>query len=130
MFDQVRGCREKILLPAGPPAHFDTAEARTAPLADAALWEALEAAPSMDADAVKRTKPLRARVEYGAVVGGPKSFAALARDLGVMDNEKAGVPRGAYRGVVEFRLGPTQVLLAPALPQVRAYMAGEEYRRV
>ena len=47
-----------------------------------------------------------------------------------MDNEKAGVPRGAYRGVVEFRLGPTTVYLAPPVAQVRSYIAGAEYARV
>ena len=45
---------------------------------------------------------------------------------------KAGerVPRAAYRGVVEFRRGPTVVYLAPPLDKVRAYIAGDEYARV
>jgi len=47
-----------------------------------------------------------------------------------MDNEKAGVPRGAYRGVVAFRRGPTKVLLAPPVAAVEAYIAGRDYARV
>ena len=66
----------------------------------------------------------------GVAARGPRSFPALAKKLGVMDNEKAGVPRGAYRGVVAFRRGPTTVFLAPHMEQIRAYMGGADYARV
>ena len=46
-----------------------------------------------------------------------------------MDNEKAGVPRGAYRGVVELWRGPVSVLPSPPLDRVRALAAGAAYAR-
>ena len=58
--------------------------------------------------------PAAARVAYSGVVRGPASFAAMAPHFGIMDNEKAGVPRTAYKGVVSFWLGETKVHLVPA----------------
>ena len=45
--------------------------------------------------------------------GTASDFENTARQLGLMDNIKAGVPRTAYRGVVSFWAGSTQVHLTP-----------------
>ena len=60
-------------------------------------------------------KPVR--VEYS----GQRGFEAAARRLGIMDNIKAGVPRGAYHGVVTVRLGPhkRKVHVAPPLREIQ-----------
>uniref|UniRef100_A0A673KK61 Alpha-1,3-mannosyl-glycoprotein 2-beta-N-acetylglucosaminyltransferase n=1 Tax=Sinocyclocheilus rhinocerous TaxID=307959 RepID=A0A673KK61_9TELE len=49
------------------------------------------------------------RVQYSS----PGSFKTLARNLGVMDDLKSGVPRAGYRGVVSFLLRGKRVYLAP-----------------
>ena len=49
-------------------------------------------------------------VEYS----GEREFEALARQLGVMFDFKAGVPRTAYMGVVSVWEGKTKVHVAPA----------------
>jgi alpha-1,3-mannosyl-glycoprotein beta-1,2-N-acetylglucosaminyltransferase len=41
------------------------------------------------------------------------AFEALAKQLGLMPELKAGVPRTAYRGVVTFRRGACRIFLAP-----------------
>ncbi|CAM9456335.1 unnamed protein product [Ectocarpus fasciculatus] len=48
-------------------------------------------------------------VEYGS----EGEFASLARQLGIMDDTKAQVPRTAYMGVVSLWVGETKVYLAP-----------------
>ncbi|CAM9974433.1 unnamed protein product [Ectocarpus sp. 4 AP-2014] len=48
-------------------------------------------------------------VEYGS----EREFASLARQLGIMDDTKAQVPRTAYMGVVFLWVGETKVYLAP-----------------
>ena len=119
-----------ILLAPGPPRPFDLRYA-TAEAADAKLLADLAAAPQADVAQIDGARPASARVVYdGVAAPGPRSFPALAKKLGVMDNEKAGVPRGAYRGVVAFRRGPTTVFLAPHMEQIRAYMGGADYARV
>ena len=45
----------------------------------------------------------------GVVSDGPGSFEDVARRVGVMDNIKARVPRGAYQGVVTCWHGNTKV---------------------
>ena len=119
-----------IVLHDGPPATFDVSRA-SREAADAALLADLRSAAALSVADIDARKPPLARVTYDGVADrGPRSFPALARKLGVMDNEKAGVPRGAYRGVVVFRRGPTKVLLAPADDKVRAYIDGADYARV
>ncbi|NP_956970.1 alpha-1,3-mannosyl-glycoprotein 2-beta-N-acetylglucosaminyltransferase a [Danio rerio] len=49
------------------------------------------------------------RVQYSS----PDSFKSLARNLGVMDDLKSGVPRAGYRGAVSFLLRGKRVYLAP-----------------
>ncbi|KAG8461260.1 hypothetical protein KFE25_002449 [Diacronema lutheri] len=43
-----------------------------------------------------------------------KEFARIAKQLGLMPELKAGVPRTGYRGVVTFRRGACRVFLAPS----------------
>lgn len=45
----------------------------------------------------------------GVISDGPGSFEDVARRVGVMDNIKARVPRGAYQGVVTCWHGNTKV---------------------
>ncbi|KAG7457554.1 hypothetical protein MATL_G00228250 [Megalops atlanticus] len=49
------------------------------------------------------------RVEYSS----RDSFKVLARNLGVMDDLKSGVPRAGYRGVVSFLSRGRRIYLAP-----------------
>lgn len=49
------------------------------------------------------------RVQYET----EETFVSLAKQLGIMDDWKAGVPRMAYRGVVSFMFKNTRVYLAP-----------------
>mmetsp|Transcript_16791 Transcript_16791/g.25247 ORF Transcript_16791/g.25247 Transcript_16791/m.25247 type:complete len:515 (-) Transcript_16791:371-1915(-) len=59
------------------------------------------------------------RIEYHTVEDrGPNSFPALARSFRLMDNVKAGVPRSAYRGVIEFYHNGYYIYLMPPLAQV------------
>ena len=58
------------------------------------------------------------RVEYRGLDRGADCFERTARALGIMENIKAGVPRTAYRGVVEFWAGQTKVYVTPPLDEV------------
>ncbi|KAL7832190.1 hypothetical protein AOLI_G00297380 [Acnodon oligacanthus] len=49
------------------------------------------------------------RVQYSS----PESFKALARNLGIMDDLKSGVPRAGYRGVVSFFSRGRRIYIAP-----------------
>ncbi|XP_076832611.1 alpha-1,3-mannosyl-glycoprotein 2-beta-N-acetylglucosaminyltransferase a [Brachyhypopomus gauderio] len=49
------------------------------------------------------------RLQYSS----PESFKMLARNLGLMDDLKSGVPRAGYRGVVSFFLRGRQIYIAP-----------------
>ncbi|KAK9962435.1 hypothetical protein ABG768_007804 [Culter alburnus] len=49
------------------------------------------------------------RVQYSS----PDSFKTFARNLGVMDDLKSGVPRAGYRGVITFLFRGKRVYLAP-----------------
>lgn len=63
------------------------------------------------------------RLEYSGLEDGPAaSFPALARRLGIMDNIKAGVPRAAYRGVVDFWHQGVHILLSPDIAQVEVHL--------
>lgn len=53
--------------------------------------------------------PQEVVVEYS----GERAFSALARELGVMSDFKAGVPRTGYMGVVSVWVHDTKVHLAP-----------------
>lgn len=57
------------------------------------------------------------RVEYNSF----KDFKRLAAELKIMDDEKAGIPRTAYRGVVEIRpLGDFILFLTPPIEQLKS----------
>jgi alpha-1,3-mannosyl-glycoprotein beta-1,2-N-acetylglucosaminyltransferase len=59
-----------------------------------------EATLATDLDgALKKVKESNTRLEYGSF----PEFQRLARKLKLMDDEKAGVPRTAYKGIVETR---------------------------
>ena len=116
-----------IVLSKSSETVFDVDDVRSSAAADARLFAKLEAAPRVDlGDVLAGSARGTVRVEYD---GSFAAYAALARRLGAMDNEKAGVPRGAYRGVVELRRGPVIVLLSPPLDRVRALAAGAAYAR-
>jgi alpha-1,3-mannosyl-glycoprotein beta-1,2-N-acetylglucosaminyltransferase len=51
-------------------------------------------------------------MEYASV----NAFESFARRLGIMDNVKAGVPRGAYHGVITVRLGTNKRKVHVSLP--------------
>ena len=53
------------------------------------------------------------RVEYTSLDQGAKSFERIAKQLGIMDNIKANVPRTAYHGVVEYKIGQRYIYVAP-----------------
>ena len=116
-----------IVLSKSSETVFDVDDVRSSAAADARLFAKLEAAPRVDlGEVLAGSARGTVRVEYD---GSFAAYAALARRLGAMDNEKAGVPRGAYRGVVELRRGPVSVLLSPPLDRVRALAAGAAYAR-
>ena len=116
-----------IVLSQSAETVFDVDDVRSSAAADARLFAKLEAAPRVDlGEVLAGSARGTVRVEYD---GSFAAYAALARRLGAMDNEKAGVPRGAYRGVVELRRGPVSVLLSPPLDRVRALAAGAAYAR-
>jgi alpha-1,3-mannosyl-glycoprotein beta-1,2-N-acetylglucosaminyltransferase len=50
------------------------------------------------------------RVSYSSAA----ELKRMSHEMGIMEDLKAGVPRTAYRGVVQLRIGGTPVLLAPA----------------
>ncbi len=54
------------------------------------------------------------RVTYN----GLSDFERIARSLGIMDNIKAGIPRTAYKGVVEFRSGGGIVFVSPPVKEI------------
>lgn len=49
------------------------------------------------------------RLQYSSA----KTFKVLARDLGLMDDLKSGVPRAGYRGVVSFFSRGKRIYVAP-----------------
>lgn len=53
------------------------------------------------------------KLEYDGVEHGRGSYVDVARRLGIMDNVKAGVPRGAYHGVVPLSINRARVFVAP-----------------
>ncbi|VEU37088.1 unnamed protein product [Pseudo-nitzschia multistriata] len=58
-------------------------------------------------DAKEVVEDLNARIEYEDF----SDFQLLAKELGIMDDEKAAVPRTAYRGIVEVRVGTNLLFL-------------------
>ncbi|KAA0702197.1 Alpha-1,3-mannosyl-glycoprotein 2-beta-N-acetylglucosaminyltransferase [Triplophysa tibetana] len=58
---------------------------------------------------LQSSKPGKFRVQYSS----PGSFKTLARNLGVMEDLKSGVPRAGYRGVVSFFSRGRRIYIAP-----------------
>lgn len=58
-------------------------------------------------DALIKSKKMHVKLEYVS----QSHFAVLARQLHLMSDEKAGVPRTAYKGIVETRPHGTDKLL-------------------
>ena len=56
--------------------------------------------PAIQAVAQIRSSKEDVRLEYDNL----KAFKRIAKQLGIMDDEKAGVPRTAYMGVVTLNL--------------------------
>jgi alpha-1,3-mannosyl-glycoprotein beta-1,2-N-acetylglucosaminyltransferase len=91
------------------------------PAYDAALAQELARSPLVSADDARAgrfpsgDKDDAVRVEYLSVA----RFEPMARRLGIMDNVKAGVPRGAYHGVVTVRISGRKVHVSPPLRDVK-----------
>lgn len=70
-------------------------------------------APIVSPREVSNSGRSEVRVVYSTLDSSRDSFAQLARELGVMDNIKAGVPRTAYKGIVSFWSGNVKVHITP-----------------
>lgn len=66
-------------------------------------WNRVAAAVSVDTDI--EAKKLVARQDVRIQYSDWKQFKALAKSFGIMEDEKAGIPRTAYEGIVEVRYG-------------------------
>ena len=72
-----------------------------APTYDAQYQRLAQSARSSSSiqDALQQVKDVNVKMEYSSL----KEFARLAKQLHLMTDEKAGVPRTAYKGIVETR---------------------------
>lgn len=68
------------------------------------------------------------RIDYT----GFAAFRTLARELGIMTDEKAGVPRTAYYGIVTVRVNGVRVFLVDAFgfESLKNGLPAHEYPRV
>jgi alpha-1,3-mannosyl-glycoprotein beta-1,2-N-acetylglucosaminyltransferase len=85
---------------------------------DREYWSILQSARRVETveDAVERTKEGDVRLEYTSF----REFQILAKKLSLMDDEKAGIPRTAYKGVIETRpFGDHLLLLTPPLKDLQ-----------
>ncbi|GMI56149.1 hypothetical protein TeGR_g3586 [Tetraparma gracilis] len=57
-------------------------------------------------------------VEYRGLSNGGSCFERVAKQLGIMDNIKANVPRTAYKGVVEFAWNGGYIFVAPPVAEI------------
>ena len=74
-------------------------------------------------DAVEQAKTQDVRVEYSSL----SKFQRFAKVLQIMDDEKAGVPRTAYHGIVELRPhGDHFLFLTPSLDRLRREFGVEQ----
>ncbi|TRY96726.1 hypothetical protein DNTS_009596 [Danionella cerebrum] len=79
---------------------------------DESFEKEVYAAPLITVEDIKSGKlsgPGPFRVQYSS----PDSFKMLARNIGIMDDLKSGVPRAGYRGVVSFLSRGKRVYVAP-----------------
>ncbi|KAJ8366764.1 hypothetical protein AAFF_G00342570 [Aldrovandia affinis] len=70
-------------------------------------------APLVRAEELQHGGALRGEGPFRVQYSSRDSFKVLARNLGVMDDLKSGVPRAGYRGVVSFLSRGRRVYLAP-----------------
>ncbi|XP_037549632.1 alpha-1,3-mannosyl-glycoprotein 2-beta-N-acetylglucosaminyltransferase b [Nematolebias whitei] len=70
-------------------------------------------APLVKIEDLQQGGRLRGPGPYRVKYSSRDSFKAFARNLGVMDDLKSGVPRTGYRGVVSFQHRGRRVFLAP-----------------
>ena len=70
-------------------------------------------APLVKIEELQQGGSLRDLGPYRVQYSSRDSFKVFARNLGVMDDLKSGVPRTGYRGVVSFLYRGRRVLLAP-----------------
>ncbi|CAB1443575.1 unnamed protein product, partial [Pleuronectes platessa] len=70
-------------------------------------------APLVKIEELQQGGSLRDPGPYRVQYSSRDSFKVFARNLGVMDDLKSGVPRTGYRGVVSFLYRGRRVLLAP-----------------
>jgi alpha-1,3-mannosyl-glycoprotein beta-1,2-N-acetylglucosaminyltransferase len=85
---------------------------------DREYWSMLQSARRVESveDAAVRVKEGDVRLEYTSF----RQFQSLATKLSLMDDEKAGIPRTAYKGVVETRpFGEHLLLLTPPLKDLQ-----------
>jgi alpha-1,3-mannosyl-glycoprotein beta-1,2-N-acetylglucosaminyltransferase len=102
---------EGAALVGGPPAAVNAAAGSAGSgMGSGANWAGASWAPSAWLDPASASGSGALRVEYAE-----GQFVAAARQLGIMTDIKAGVPRTAYRGVVAIRRGHAArlVLLVP-----------------
>lgn len=86
---------------------------------DTIYWNRMKAAKCVQSvsDAMDATQKQDARIEYTTI----SAFKTIARKIGLMDDEKAGVPRTAYRGIVETRPhgGEHLLFITPPFEEMR-----------
>ncbi|KAJ8267407.1 hypothetical protein COCON_G00125790 [Conger conger] len=70
-------------------------------------------APLVRVEELQQSGVLRGEGPFRVQYSSRDSFKVLARNLGVMDDLKSGVPRAGYRGVVSFLSRGRRVYLAP-----------------
>jgi len=59
--------------------------------------------------------------EVRIIYSGKKDFERIAKQLAIMSDFKAGVPRCGYYGVVQTQVGSTRVFLTPPDPRSWEY---------
>ncbi|XP_062865956.1 alpha-1,3-mannosyl-glycoprotein 2-beta-N-acetylglucosaminyltransferase b [Trichomycterus rosablanca] len=70
-------------------------------------------APLVKVEEVQQRGGLKGEGPFRVQYSSRESFKVLARNLGVMDDLKSGVPRAGYRGVVSFLYRGRRIFLAP-----------------
>jgi alpha-1,3-mannosyl-glycoprotein beta-1,2-N-acetylglucosaminyltransferase len=85
---------------------------------DEMYWTLVESATTITdlTEAQEQIKNGNIRLEYNGI----KHYASISGKIGLMTDEKAGVPRTAYKGVVETRLdGEHFLFLTPPMAEVK-----------
>uniref|UniRef100_A0A3B1JRJ3 Alpha-1,3-mannosyl-glycoprotein 2-beta-N-acetylglucosaminyltransferase n=1 Tax=Astyanax mexicanus TaxID=7994 RepID=A0A3B1JRJ3_ASTMX len=80
---------------------------------DDAFDKAVYSAPLVKVEELQQGGSLKGPGPFRVQYSSRDSFKVLARNLGVMDDLKSGVPRAGYRGVVSFLSRGRRVYLAP-----------------